>query len=91
MSLFQLISRFVLILVAAVVSWPSADAAGAESVRPNVMMINMDDLNDWVGPLGGHPQIKTPHLDRLAARGTVFTNAHTQAPVCNPSRASVFT
>ena len=91
MSLFQLISRLVLILVAAVVSWPSADAAGAESVRPNVLMINMDDLNDWVGPLGGHPQIKTPHLDRLAARGTVFTNAHTQAPVCNPSRASVFT
>ncbi|HEY0968362.1 MAG TPA: sulfatase [Opitutaceae bacterium] len=54
-------------------------------------MINMDDLNAWVAPLSGHPQIKTPNLDRLAARGTVFRNAHTQAPVCNPSRASLFT
>src|SRR5213595_3697807 len=59
--------------------------------RPNVLFIAIDDLNDWVGPLGGHPQVKTPNMDRLAARGTTFTNAHCQAPLCNPSRTSLLT
>ncbi|REJ65435.1 MAG: DUF229 domain-containing protein [Planctomycetota bacterium] len=54
-------------------------------------MICIDDLNDWVGCLGGHEQVKTPHIDALAARGTLFTNAHCQAPLCNPSRTSIFT
>lgn len=58
---------------------------------PNVLMIAIDDLNDWVGPLGGHPQAQTPHLDRLAARGMVFTNAHCQIPLCNSSRTSLMT
>ncbi|MGE9267773.1 MAG: sulfatase [Verrucomicrobiales bacterium] len=57
--------------------------------RPNVLFIAIDDLNDWTGALGGHPQAKTPQLDRLAARGTLFTNAHCQSPVCNPSRSSL--
>jgi arylsulfatase A-like enzyme len=59
--------------------------------RPNVLFIAVDDLNDWVGCLGGHPQAQTPNLDRLAARGTLFLNAHVQAPLCNPSRASLLT
>lgn len=59
--------------------------------RPHILFIAVDDLNDWVAPLGGHPQARTPHLDRLARRGTVFLNAHCQAPLCNPSRASVLT
>jgi arylsulfatase A-like enzyme len=59
--------------------------------KPNVLFIAIDDLNDWVGPLGGHPQVKTPNMDKLAARGTTFTNAHCQAPLCNPSRTSVLT
>ena len=58
---------------------------------PNVLFVTIDDLNDWVGALGGHPQAHTPHLDRLAERGVLFTNAHCQAPVCTPSRASLFT
>jgi len=57
--------------------------------RPNVLLIAVDDLNDWVGPLGGHPLVRTPNFDRLAARGTTFTNAHCQAPLCNPSRTSL--
>ena len=57
--------------------------------RPNVLMIAIDDLNDWVGCLGGHSQAKSPHIDRLAKRGILFTNAHCQAPVCNPSRTSL--
>jgi choline-sulfatase len=58
---------------------------------PNVILITIDDLNDWVGCLDGHPQARTPSLDALAGRGTLFTNAHCQAPVCTPSRASLFT
>ena len=57
--------------------------------RPNVLMIAIDDLNDWVSCLGGHPQAKSPHIDRLAKRGVLFTNAHCQAPICNPSRTSL--
>lgn len=59
--------------------------------RPNILFIAIDDLNDWVGPLNGHPQVKTPHMDRLARRGTTFLNAHTQSPLCNPSRTALMT
>ncbi len=59
--------------------------------KPNVLMVSIDDLNDWVGCLEGHPQAKTPNIDRLARRGTLFSNAHCQSPVCNPSRASLMT
>lgn len=54
-------------------------------------MIVVDDMNDWVSCLGGHPQIKTPNIDRLARRGLLFTNAHVAAPVCNPSRVATLT
>ena len=59
--------------------------------KPNILFIAIDDQNDWIGCLGGHPLVKTPHIDRLAQRGTVFLNAHCQAPLCNPSRTSVMT
>lgn len=63
----------------------------SENTRPNIIFIAIDDLNDWVGCLEGHPQVKTPNIDKLAAGGTLFTNAHTQSPICNPSRTSVMT
>ena len=59
--------------------------------RPNILFIALDDLNNWIGVLGGHPQVKTPHMDRLAERGVLFTDAHTAAPICNPSRAALMT
>ena len=59
--------------------------------KPNVLFICIDDLNDWVGCLSGHPQATTPHIDQLAKQGTLFTNAHCQAPVCQPSRACLMT
>jgi len=65
--------------------------AEVKRTAPNVLIIAIDDLNDWVGCLGGHPQVKTPHIDRLAARGMLFANAHCQSPLCNPSRTSVMT
>ncbi len=71
--------------------WACTGSALASGKRPNVLFIAIDDLNDWVGCLEGHPQVKTPHMDKLAQRGTCFTNAHCQAPLCNPSRASILT
>ena len=66
------------------------ETAAAASERPNVLMIAVDDLNDWVGYTGVNPSTITPNIDALAASGTAFTNAFTQYPVCGPSRASVF-
>ncbi len=57
--------------------------------RPNVLFIAIDDQNDWLGCLGGHPQAITPNLDALAERGTLFIDAHCQSPLCNSSRTSV--
>jgi arylsulfatase A-like enzyme len=54
-----------------------------------VLFIAVDDLNDWVGCLGGHPQAKTPNIDALAARGVNFTRAYCASPVCNPSRTAL--
>ncbi|MDX1638366.1 MAG: sulfatase [Balneolaceae bacterium] len=65
--------------------------AGQPNDRPNILFIAIDDLNDWIGVMNGHPQVHTPNIDRLARRGTLFTNAHTQAPLCNPSRVSLLT
>jgi arylsulfatase A-like enzyme len=59
------------------------------AAQPNVLFIAIDDLNDWIGCMDGHPQSQTPNMDRLAARGTLFLNAHCQAPICGPSRASL--
>ncbi len=65
----------------------------AESApRPNVLFIAVDDLNDWVDCLGGYPgEVHTPNIDRLAAKGLLFENAHCPAPVCNPSRTAILT
>lgn len=63
----------------------------AQDRPPNILFVSIDDLNDWAGLLGGHPQGSTPNLDALAGRGVSFTNAHTAAPLCNPSRAAVLT
>lgn len=64
---------------------------GDDPERPNVLFISIDDLNDWIGCMGGHPQARTPNIDRLAASGVLFTNAHCPAPACNPSRTAIMT
>ena len=58
---------------------------------PNVLFLAVDDLNDWVGCLGGHPQAKTPNIDRLASRGVLFEQAYCSSPLCNPSRMAAMT
>jgi len=57
----------------------------------NVLFIAVDDMNDWIGPFGGYPGIKTPNIDKLAKKGVVFKRAYCSAPACNPSRASLLT
>ena len=59
--------------------------------RPNILFITVDDLNDWVGCLGGNPDAQTPNLDRLAAQSVLFSNAHCQVALCNASRESMMT
>jgi arylsulfatase A-like enzyme len=61
------------------------------SGKRNVLFISVDDLNDYISPLGGFPGVKTPNFDRLASMGVMFTNAHTPSPVCGPARCAVMT
>ena len=63
----------------------SALSAGAAE-RPNVLFVSIDDLNDWIGALGGHPQARTPNLDRLAARGVLFTRRRPRRPAIRRGR-----
>ncbi len=57
---------------------------------PNVLIISLDDMNDWIGPMGGHPQARTPHLDAFAKSALTFRRAYTASPSCNPSRTAMF-
>jgi len=61
------------------------------SDRPNILFIICDDLNDAVAGMGGHPQARTPNIERLMRRGVRFTHAQTNVPICGPSRASFLT
>ena len=83
---------FLLILITVSMQFSSCKSENpGDSEKPNVLLIICDDLNDYVEGYYGHPQALTPNIDRLAKSGVVFTNAHSNAPVCSPSRASLFT
>ncbi len=77
-------------LLTLIIIWSLCSPLSA-APKPNILFIAIDDQNDWIGCLKGHPQIQTPHIDRVAARGTLFSNAHCQSPLCNPSRTSLMT
>ena len=57
--------------------------------RPDIVLIVVDDLNDWVGCLEGHPDAHSPNIDSLAESGMLFTKAYCNAPQCRPSRLSM--
>lgn len=60
-----------------------------KEAHPNVLFISVDDLNNMLGSLKAYPNAKTPNIDKLASKGVLFSNAHCQAPLCGPSRASI--
>ena len=70
---------------------PQARGDEPRGRRPNILVLLCDDLG--YGDLGcfGHPAIRTPHLDRLAAQGMRLTSCYAAAPVCSPSRAGLLT
>jgi uncharacterized sulfatase len=77
----------------AAVSWPSPPSAisyPAPGPRLNVLLVIADDLY-WKIGVYGHPEVRTPNLERLAARGRRFDAAYAQYPICNPSRTSFMT
>ena len=67
------------------------ESTNSDPEKPNVLFIAVDDLNTWLGCLNDYSNTKTPHLDKLASQGVLFSNAHCQAPLCGPSRASIMT
>ena len=81
--------RFLAVSIALLFGVTNATAAEPLHSKPNVVMVCIDDLNDWVGFLDGHPQAITPNMDALARRGRIFANAHCAVPVCSCSRVSV--
>ena len=78
---FESLFGRVALLALALIAMPDIRAT-----PPNVLFIAVDDLNDWIGCMNGHPQAQTPNMDRLAERGVLFTNANCVAPACRPSR-----
>ena len=68
-----------------------AASAAASTPAPDVLFIVVDDLNDWISLLDPSAPIKTPNLERLAQRGTLFTRAYCASPACNPSRVATLT
>lgn len=77
------------LLVPLIVALSGDQCRAAE--QPNVLFIAVDDLNDWISCLGGHPDCETPNIDRLAQRGVLFTRSYCAAPACNPSRVALLT
>ncbi len=61
------------------------------SARPNILMIVADDQGAWAMNNAGTPELNTPNLDRLAARGKKFESLYCVSPVCSPARASILT
>lgn len=62
----------------------------AQHAKDNLVLVHWHDLGRYLG-VYGHPDVASPRLDRLAAEGILFTRAHATAPLCSPSRGSLFT
>ncbi|MFY0653442.1 MAG: sulfatase-like hydrolase/transferase [Cyclobacteriaceae bacterium] len=84
-------TKYCLLLIVLIIQASySLELKGQNNLKPNVIMISVDDMNDWVSPLG-NAQAITPNMDRLAEKGVTFKNAHAPAVFCAPSRTSIWT
>ena len=85
------INQLVLVVLSLLICNYGNGQINSSNEKPNILFIAVDDMNDWVGFLGGHPGMKihTPNIDRLAASSMIFTNAHTPAPACAPARTAI--
>ncbi len=90
MSLKQSRSGFVFLGILSISMVPSP-LLYAEQIRPNIVLIVVDDLRFDEFGAGGHPYLETPHIDRLASEGAMFHNAYHATPLCSPNRASILT
>lgn len=84
------VNKIFFVMIAGLVASASHPVRASQPEKPNVLFIISDDLNTALSGFG-HPDCKTPHLDRLAARGVRFGQMHCQFPFCGPSRASFMT
>ena len=86
-QLLPLLALAVFLLPTAV----SSQAAAAEPVRPNIVIVLADDMGWGDSATYGHKLIQTPNLDKLAAQGVKFTQCYSAAGVCSPSRSAILT
>ncbi len=66
------------------------EAQAKNTDRPSVLLINVDDWNDWNSVLEGHSQAITPNIERFAKKGVTFSHAICASPSCGPSRPALF-
>ena len=84
--------KSIILIIVGVVLWGSGFLeAAAIPQQPNILFISVDDLNNWIEPLGGHRQAKTPNLLKFSEQSVNFTNAYCASPSCNPSRTALMT
>src|SRR5512144_2333632 len=78
------------LLVTAILAMAANTFSAVAPKSYNVLLIAVDDLNDWVGAFGGSAQARTPHMDGFANKGAVvFQRAECAGPVCCPSRSAL--
>ncbi|MCZ6672988.1 MAG: sulfatase [Verrucomicrobia bacterium] len=88
----MIFSRFLFLSILLVLAATGCTSEDPKQVRPNILMISVDDMRDWTGFLRGYQgEVFTPYMDQLAREGVAFTNAHCPSPVCNPSRTAIMT
>jgi arylsulfatase A-like enzyme len=91
MKLFQLAIVFLLITGISACSSKQKQTVESESVKPNVVIIYIDDLGYGDVSCYGATKVSTPNIDNLAAIGIRFTNGHSSSATCTPSRFSMLT
>ncbi|HUS87072.1 MAG TPA: sulfatase [Bacteroidales bacterium] len=88
----RIVIKYLYVIIVIILASPSCINNSAEIIeKPNILLISIDDLNNWIEPMGGHPQSLTPNLAAFAGNAVMFNNAYCASPSCNPSRTALFT